>query len=98
HIPEEQVDEEIFEAVQKTRARQQDREKTGGDDDEESDLKPTRREALQAVSALCKYITDLDEPFAWKLEGMLATFGCETHCEEAKVRVDTSITDYFVHS
>ncbi|KAJ7495073.1 hypothetical protein FB451DRAFT_1019727, partial [Mycena latifolia] len=88
-----------FEAVQKkTRAGQQDREKTRGDDPEESNLKPTRREALQAVSTLCKYITDLDDPFAQKLEGMLVTFGCETHCEEARVKVDTSITNYFVRT
>ncbi|KAJ7292163.1 hypothetical protein C8J57DRAFT_1492646 [Mycena rebaudengoi] len=51
------------------------REKNGGDDDEEGDPKPSRKEALQAVSTLHQYIADLDEPFARNLEGVLATFG-----------------------
>ncbi|KAJ6522691.1 hypothetical protein B0H10DRAFT_1864939, partial [Mycena sp. CBHHK59/15] len=100
HMPKEQIikdatDKEIFEVVQKMRAREQDREQNSGDD-EEGEPKPTRKEALQAVSTSCKYIADLDEPFARKMEGMLSTFGRETRREEARAMIDMSITDFFV--
>ncbi|KAJ7932866.1 hypothetical protein B0H13DRAFT_1856847 [Mycena leptocephala] len=99
-MPEEQViedatDEDIFEAVQKIRNGEQDREKNGGDDDEEVEPKPSRKEVLQAASTLRKYIADLDDPFARKMEAMLSTFGRETRREEARAMVDTEITDYF---
>ncbi|KAJ7827563.1 hypothetical protein B0H13DRAFT_1508427, partial [Mycena leptocephala] len=100
HIPEEQViedatDKDIFEAVQKIRNGEQDREKNGGDDNEEVEPKPSRKEVLQAASTLRKYIADLDDPFARKMEAMLSMFGRETCREEARAMVDTEITDYF---
>jgi hypothetical protein len=100
HMPEEQViedatDEDIFEAVQNIRNGEQDREKNGGDDKEEVEPKPSRKEVLQAASTLRKYIADLDGPFARKMEAMLSMFGRETRREEARAMVDTEITDYF---
>ncbi|KAJ7826138.1 hypothetical protein B0H13DRAFT_1657620, partial [Mycena leptocephala] len=50
---------------------------------------------LQAVPILRKYIADLDDPFARKMEAMLSKFGCETRREEARVMVDTVTIDYF---
>ncbi|KAJ7910976.1 hypothetical protein B0H13DRAFT_1876158 [Mycena leptocephala] len=102
-MPEEQVledatDEDIFEAVQKMRADQENKEINGGDDnhdDSSEDPKPTRKEALQAVSTLQKYLADVDGAFARKLEMGLATFGRETQLERSKTLVSTSITDYF---
>ncbi|KAJ6601945.1 hypothetical protein DFH09DRAFT_900189 [Mycena vulgaris] len=101
-MPEEQViedatDKEIFEAVQRMRSGEQDREKNGGDDEEEIDPKPSRKEALQAAATLGKYIADLDDPFARKMEVILSSFGRETRREEVRAMVDTSITDYFNH-
>jgi hypothetical protein len=83
HMPEEQVvedstDEDIFEAVQKIWNGEQDWEKNGGDDDEEVEPKPGRKEVLQAASILRKYIADLDDPFARQMEAMLSIFGRET--------------------
>ncbi|KAF8139163.1 hypothetical protein K438DRAFT_1785949 [Mycena galopus ATCC 62051] len=102
-IPEEQVqedatDEEIHELVQKMRADRENQEINGGDDgldDPAPAPKPTRKEALQAVSTLRKYLADVDGTFARKLEMGLATFGRETQLENSKSLVSTSITDYF---
>ena len=44
-------------------------------DDDAMDQKPTHKEALMAAFALRSYITDINEPFARKLEGILASFG-----------------------
>ncbi|KAJ7281013.1 hypothetical protein C8J57DRAFT_1564480, partial [Mycena rebaudengoi] len=71
-------------------------EKNGGDNDEEGDPKPSRKEALQAVSTLHQYIADLDEPFVRNLEGVLVTFGRETRQEESREMVNSFITDYLV--
>jgi hypothetical protein len=67
HMPEEQIiedatDEDIFEAVQKMRNGEEDREKNGGDDDEEVEPKLSRKEVLQATSILRQYVADLDDP------------------------------------
>ncbi|KAJ7820524.1 hypothetical protein B0H14DRAFT_2371988 [Mycena olivaceomarginata] len=97
-IPEDATDEEIVEAVQKMWADREDGEINGGDDGHNDllpELKPTRKEALQAVSTLQKYLADVDSSFARKLELGLATFGRETQLERSKALVSTSITDYF---
>ena len=44
-------------------------------DDDAVDQKPTRKEALTAAFALRSYVADINEPFARKLEGILASFG-----------------------
>jgi hypothetical protein len=59
------------------------------------ELKPTHKEALQAVSTLQKYFADVGGSFARKLELGLATFRHETQLECSKALVLTSITDYF---
>ncbi|KAJ7477653.1 hypothetical protein FB451DRAFT_1131871 [Mycena latifolia] len=102
-MPEEQVmedadDEEIFEAVQKMYADREHREINGGDDDPQDfsgEPKPTRNEALHAISTLSKYLADIDGAFARKLEVGLAAFGREAQYEETQQLVLTSITDYF---
>ncbi|KAJ6605486.1 hypothetical protein DFH09DRAFT_897382 [Mycena vulgaris] len=88
-VIEDATDEEIFEAVKKMRSGEQNRELNGGDDDEEDEPKPTRKEALQAAATLRKFIADVDEPFARKMEAILSTFGRETRCEEARAVVDS---------
>jgi hypothetical protein len=96
-IPEEQLredatDEEIFEVVMHAEGI------NGGDENPADDPKPTRKEALQAVSTLRKYLSDVDGAFVRKLELGLATFGRETELERSKNLVSTSITDYFVRA
>ncbi|KAK7059586.1 hypothetical protein R3P38DRAFT_2759001 [Favolaschia claudopus] len=73
----------------------------GGDDgsaDETISPAPTRREALQAVGILRRYLEETDSPFARHLEHGLAAFGRETQLERTKLMVSTSITDYFMSS
>jgi hypothetical protein len=57
--------------------------------------KPMRKEALQAVCVLSKYLADVDGAFARKLELSLSKFGWETQLEHTKHLVSASITDYF---
>lgn len=56
---------------------------------------PTRREALQAVSVLSKFLSDMDQPFARQLETQLSKLGRETRREEALCLKPTLLTDYF---
>jgi hypothetical protein len=102
-MPDEQVmedasEEEIFGAVQKMRSDEENIEVNAGDDGDDSpqDPTPTRKEALQAVSTLQKYLQEEDGTFARKLELALATFGRETRLEQSKQMITTSITDYFI--
>ena len=43
-------------------------------DDDAVDQKPTHKEALTATFVLRSYVTNINEPFAHKLEGILASF------------------------
>lgn len=74
------TEEEIYRAVLERRKAEQQREKNAGDGDpdEIAEIKPSRKEALAATSTLSKYVADLDEPFARKLEVNLAKFGRQT--------------------
>ena len=57
----------------------------GGDniDEEAVEVKPTRKEALStAAFTLQKFIADINEPYARKLEGILTSFGHQTRLEE----------------
>lgn len=68
----------------------------GYDSDSDAvDQKPTRKEALTAAFALRSYVADINEPFARKLEGILASFGRQTRLEETQSLEPTHITDYF---
>src|ERR1700678_1850800 len=51
--------------------------------------------ALAAVSTLSKYIADLDEPFARKLEVVLTSFGRQTRLDASKSLRSTTLTDFF---
>ena len=54
----------------------------------------SRREALIAASTIQKYIADTNEPFARKLEEMLASFGRHVRLEDGRAMQATKITDY----
>jgi hypothetical protein len=90
-------DEEIFQSVVDMHEAEQMMEVNGGYDvdDDVVDEKPTRKEALAAAFTLRSYVADINEPFARKLEGILASFGRQTRLEEAQSLETTYITDYF---
>jgi hypothetical protein len=55
----------------------------------------TRKDALQALSILRRYLQDEHGTYACKLELGLVTFGQETQLECSKHMIPTTITDYF---
>ena len=75
-------DEEIFRSVQDMAEGEQmiDSEVNGGDDINMKtvQVKPTHKEALMAAFTLQKYITDINEQFARKLDGALTSFVYQT--------------------
>jgi hypothetical protein len=60
-------------------------------------VKLTCKEALTATFTLQKYITDINKPFACKLEGILASFGHQIWLEDVCMIDTTYITEYFTH-
>ena len=69
-------DEEIFQAVQDMHKAEQMMEMNGWDDDDGAvNEKPTWKDALTVVFTLRRYIADVNESFACKLEGILESFG-----------------------
>jgi len=80
-------DQAIFEAVMARHG-----EGAAQDDDEgEIDPRPSPAEALAAASTLIRFVMEIDEPFARKLEQLLLTLG-----RHAQNMVDTQITSYFI--
>ncbi|THU78816.1 hypothetical protein K435DRAFT_699370 [Dendrothele bispora CBS 962.96] len=94
-----EIEKGIFEAVMRSREAQECSTINGGDDDVVDDApleaRPTRRDALQAASTMQKYFQDIDDPFARKLESILASFGRQTRLDEMQSATLTLITDFF---
>ncbi|KAK0199905.1 hypothetical protein DFS33DRAFT_1457088 [Desarmillaria ectypa] len=49
------------------------------------EMRPTRKETLQAVMTVQKYIAEMDSSFAWQMETVLASFGRQTRLEAPSV-------------
>ncbi|KAJ3734885.1 hypothetical protein DFJ43DRAFT_1062044 [Lentinula guzmanii] len=92
-------DQDIHEAVMDAQAAQENTDNNGGDDDKDDDtaplVRPSRCQALQAVATLQSFIGAMDEPYARKLESILASFGHQTCLEESHYMVDSRMTDFF---
>ena len=90
------TDEDIYQSVMDVKKARE-----GINDDIDSDLPvepgPTQNEALQAVLVLKKYVQDLDDPFAHKLEMMLGSFGQRTRIAGVWSMKDSKLTSYFAH-
>ena len=94
------VEQGIYEVVMHAVEARACSEMNGGDDDIDNDYSnaephPNHRDALKAVSTVQRYLEDVDEPFAWKLESLLTSSGHQTCLEDQKSKVQTDITDYF---
>ncbi|KAJ6522647.1 hypothetical protein DFH09DRAFT_872807, partial [Mycena vulgaris] len=91
------TDQEISDAVKERRAEEQLLKIKAGDDHGFANNmpKPSRREALEAVSTLRGYISDRDDGFARQLEGILASFGLQIRLDDTKAMHDMQMTDYF---
>ena len=91
--------EDIFKSVQEMVEAEQMMEVNRGDNIEEEmvQVKPTCKETLTAAFTLQKYIADINELFARKLEGILVGFGHQTQMEGNHMMEASHITDYFTH-
>ena len=68
---------------------------TKDDPDAASEPSPTRSQALQACMLLKRYIVDMDDPAARKLEVMLGSFGRMTWAHGMQNMENGKITDFF---
>ena len=92
-------DEDIYQAVIDSIAARENIEINGGDNVNEDDIpiepRPTRRDILKAASTINRYLDDLNNPIARKLEGLLGSFNRQLHLEESQSTKETVITDFF---
>ncbi|KAI5822040.1 DDE-domain-containing protein [Schizophyllum commune Tattone D] len=94
-------DRDIADAVLESRERIEMGPINGGDDDVDDDAvepPPTRQQALAAVDTLNKYVGTLQEPFARRLEVLLASLGRSTRREAVRNMRDTKISDFFART
>jgi hypothetical protein len=91
-------DEEIFDAVMECRNAQEDASNMGGDDvDDTSPCEPLplRCEMLQAALVINRYVQNIDDPLARRVEAVLGSLGRQTRYESQHDKVDSKITDFF---
>jgi hypothetical protein len=72
----------------------------GGDVDDDIPLepRPTWRDVLKAVSTICRYTEDINEPIARKVEAILGSFNSQIRPDEShktKGMKNTILTDFF---
>lgn len=98
HMMTETSDKEIYQAVIDSVAAWENAERNSGDDvDEDIPTKPrpTRRDVLKAISMIGRYIDDINNPIACKVEALLVTFNKQLRHEETKNMKETFLTEYF---
>ena len=91
-------DREIYQAVINAIDARENIEINGGDNVDDVPLvepRPTRHEVRKAVATIGKYIDDIDDPVARKMESILGSFNRQLRLEEARTMKNTSITDFF---
>ena len=96
----ETTDEEIWKAVLDSKVQRENADANNvGDNDVDDDapieLPPSRHEALQAKITIEKYIAVIDEPYARKLESILAEFARSTRLIDTQKMKVSLVTDYF---
>ena len=97
----ETTDKEIFQAVMDAKKVCEESTYDKGDNDIEDDspsyiIRPTHNKVLQAALVVKKYIEELNNPFARKLEGIINSFGRQMRLIEAQALKPTVMTDYFI--
>ncbi len=98
HALTETSDKEIFQAVIDGIEARENVEINGGDDVDKDILiepRPTRRDVLKAASTIGRYIDDLNDPLARKIEALLGSFNRQLRLEETSSMKDTTLTDFF---
>ncbi|KAJ2924193.1 hypothetical protein H1R20_g12895, partial [Candolleomyces eurysporus] len=70
----------------------------GGDDTDNTpdpEPRPTNLDILQASTTIKKFIEEINEPYARKLEALLSSLTHNLRLENTKALKDTLITDFF---
>ena len=98
HILTETSDVEIYQAVMDAVEARENIEIMGGDDvdnDIPLDPRPTYRDVLKAVSTIRRYIDDLNDPIARKMEALFASFNMKLRLDKSRSMKGTVLTDHF---
>lgn len=103
HLLTETSDREIYQAVIDAITARDNIDINNGDDIEDglptpTDPRPTHRDALKAVSTIHRYIEDLNDPIARKMEALLASFNMNIRVDESRGMKSTLLTDFFQRS
>jgi len=90
-------DMEIYQAVIDAIDARNGQDINSGDDVSEDVIEPypTRRDLLKATSTINKYINNLNDPLAHKMEAILGSFNRQLHLEGTRGMKDTTLTDFF---
>jgi hypothetical protein len=93
----EATNQDICDAVNEQQTEKQMLEVHGGGDHDSTGLvvRPSHQQVLEAASTLREYLSDRNDPFACKLEDILARFGRQMHLDNMKTMRETQMTDYF---
>ena len=95
----ESSDTEIYQAVIDAIDARANIEINGGDDVDDDDIppepRPTWRDVLKAASTIGRYIDDMNEPIARKLEALLGSFNWQLRLDETRSMKSTVLTDFF---
>lgn len=98
HVLTETSDKDIYKAVMEAVEAREAMEINGGDDVDEdfpAEPQPSRQDILKASSTISKFIENMDDPIARKLEGLLSSLNMQLRLEEARNLKDTHLTSYF---
>ncbi|KAF8327374.1 uncharacterized protein EI90DRAFT_3127018 [Cantharellus anzutake] len=92
-------DDDIFNAMFKAwENREKDNIAEGAHDANNSDddmPAVSHKDAIQAALLLKTYTKQVNSSFAWKMESMLAQFGCKTHYEAQSLLHSSTLDSYF---
>lgn len=94
-------DNDIYHAVMDAIEARENIDCNGGDDiDQDGPIEPcpSRREVLAAVSTILRYVADLNDPLARKIEGLLGSLTKLLRIDTAKSMRDTILMDFFSQS
>jgi len=98
HVLTETSDVKIYQAVINAIEAHENIEIMGSDDIDDNiplDPHPTYCDVLKAVSTIHRYIDDLNDPIARKMEALLASFNMKLHLDESRSMKGIVLTDYF---
>jgi hypothetical protein len=95
HVLTESSDTEIIAVIDAIDARANIEINGGDDDDIPPEPRPTRHDVLKAASTIGRYIDDMNEPIARKLEALLGSFNRQLRLDETRSMKSTVLTDFF---